>query len=163
MFALGAQATDYDFGAHDFAEGSFLVGGGLVPFVGGFFDSYSFELASEVKLTSTVVALNQAPILTISGGSYHVHGAGTDGIFATGDDFVVPATAYSFDGTTGSTSHELILGAGKYAYVVEGTTSGVGGYYSLFSSVSAVPEPEILSLMLAGIGVIGFMAHRRRL
>jgi hypothetical protein len=162
LAAFGAQATDYDFGIHDFAEASFLLGGGVVPGAGAFMDSYAFELGAPVTLTSTVVALNQAPILTISGGTYHVLGAGTDGIFATGDDFVVPATAYSFDGTTGSTSNALILGAGKYAYIVEGTTTGLAGYYTLFSSVSAVPEPESLSLLLAGIGLIGFVASRRR-
>jgi PEP-CTERM motif len=38
-------------------------------------------------------------------------------------------------------------------------TPGVGNE---ISSVSAVPEPSTYALMLAGLGVIGFIARRRR-
>ena len=33
----------------------------------------------------------------------------------------------------------------------------------LDSSVTAVPEPETYALMLAGLGIIGFVARRRRI
>jgi hypothetical protein len=51
----------------------------------------------------------------------------------------------------------------SYYYTVTGTANGaVGGAYSFIASAAPVPEPETYALMLAGIGVVGFMAARRR-
>lgn len=36
------------------------------------------------------------------------------------------------------------------------------GSYTLSSSVSPVPEPSTLALMMAGFGLVGFMSNRRR-
>lgn len=36
------------------------------------------------------------------------------------------------------------------------------GSYSLSTSVSPVPEPSTLALMMAGFGLVGFMSNRRR-
>lgn len=164
LVALGAipsaQAALYDFGPHAFAEFSFAVGGGYAP-AGTFQDFFTFTLDAPVTLTSTVVALNQAGVFGLTGGSYYVYAAGGNGLFGDGDDFVVPATTHSFDGTTGSTPHIAVLGAGVYSYVVEGTATDFGAYYSMVSSVSAVPEAETYSLLLAGLGLLALRGRRR--
>lgn len=161
--AFGVQAAAYDFGAHDaIAEASFIIpGAGFVGGVAAFADTYSFSLDQSYNVTSTVVSLNQAGTIGIVGGEYFILAAGPDNIFSTDDDFQVPQSAFSYDGATGSTPHSVVLDVGNYAYVVTGNTTDFGGYYSLISTVSAVPEPETMGLMLAGAGLLGFLSRRR--
>jgi hypothetical protein len=47
-----------------------------------------------------------------------------------------------------------------YRWVVEGTTSGLGGG-AYAATVSAVPEAGTLAMMLAGLGLVGWVARRR--
>jgi hypothetical protein len=52
--------------------------------------------------------------------------------------------------------------AGAYTLTLIGTNSAAIGTYTGNIAVSAVPEAETYALMLAGLGVIGFLALRRR-
>lgn len=57
------------------------------------------------------------------------------------------------------------LGAGQYHLDISGTfgRSAMGGQYSIaLNAVPAVPEPQTYALMLAGLGVVAFVARRRR-
>lgn len=54
------------------------------------------------------------------------------------------------------------LDPGTYYLTVSGTATGSsGGAFSGMINVSPVPEPETYALMLAGLGVLGFLARRR--
>lgn len=50
-----------------------------------------------------------------------------------------------------------------YYFLVSGNVLGSGAAsYSGNLSVAAVPEPETYAMLLAGVGVLGFLARRRR-
>lgn len=56
------------------------------------------------------------------------------------------------------------LAAGKVVVDWLGTGTGPHDFRAVFNvgTAPAVPEPETYALMLAGLGVVGFMARRRR-
>lgn len=158
-----AQAGVFSFGEHDATELSLFAGAGAI--MGGgisFADYLTFALSSAATLTSTLVSLNQAPALGITGGQYAVLGAGVDNDFTTMGDNVLMSPVFNYDGTTGQTPNVVVLQPGIYAYGIGGTTVGAGGLYALVSTVSAVPEPETYSLLLAGAALLAFVARRRQ-
>jgi hypothetical protein len=150
LFATGAYATTTDWGSHDPLE----VAAAITP-VGPFDDLYLFTLGSGNNTFSTTVANNLTNILGIAGGQvalYETVGA-VDTLIGN----------YAFDGTTGNLSYAFgTLQGGSYHYEVMGTGTGSqGGFYSLTSTISMVPEPAGLVLLLAGLGAIGFVTRRR--
>lgn len=51
---------------------------------------------------------------------------------------------------------------GSYGLVISGTTATYAATYTIDLSVSAVPEPASMALMLAGLGLVGFVGSRRK-
>ncbi|MDI1298128.1 FxDxF family PEP-CTERM protein [Methylotenera sp.] len=57
---------------------------------------------------------------------------------------------------------EGTLGSGMYSLHIAGTATGPKASYAGTLSVSPVPEPETYGMMLAGLGLMGFVARRRK-
>lgn len=75
----------------------------------------------------------------------------------TGTPVVNPPVVVSvLSGFTG------VLIPGAYSLRISGTTAAGGASYGGNVVLTPVPEPETYALMLAGLGVIGFVAARRR-
>lgn len=54
------------------------------------------------------------------------------------------------------------LGAGQLTLTISGIVTEAGGSYGGNLNVLAVPEPETYAMMLGGLGLLGFMARRRK-
>lgn len=157
--AAGAQANTVDWNNHDVLE----IG---VNFVSGVFtDYFLFDIAPDaLNVTSTAVAnnLGNGFILNIDDGLYSVWSAGADLGIGGGDDVKLTAD-FSFDGQSGNGYHSVALNPGSYYYMVSGNGNGsLGGSYMLTSTIAPVPEPESAAMLLAGLGMLGFLARRRR-
>ena len=124
--------------------------------------------------------------LTINGaetfsGSFNLGGGGfSDTTFGTGTAVTVnqngvnPGTGIGWHGghtTVTGVGFHLLQGVNtfSFAYSAPGVNNGKGqgladeGWGIASASVSAVPEPETYAMLLAGLGVIGAVARRRRL
>lgn len=56
------------------------------------------------------------------------------------------------------------LTAGDYSLVVSGTAMGsLGGRYTYAANALMIPEAETYAMLLAGLGLVGFIARRRRM
>ena len=117
---------------------------GKVSKSGSFLDTYTFTLGGESVVDATFLSRN------INFGSYSLFdGTGMTSLYSS-----------SFGGQA-SFSNSWTLDVGVYSFAIGGM-AGSAGSYSLVASTTPVPEPETYAMLLAGLGIIGFVARRRR-
>lgn len=152
LTALSSHAAITDWAVHD---DPLEIGANFAMTAGSFFDTYSFSLSGNYNVTSGAVTT----FGNIVGAAYNLYSFGADGVMGTADD--VGLGAWTF-GSTPAT-HTVALGSGQYFYTVTGGNFGPAAY-SLSSTIVAapVPEPETYAMLAAGLGIIGFVASRRR-
>lgn len=139
----------------------FEIANRTVLAAGSFEDFYSFSLTALANIFSTAVSINNSDGSVLPEGSVSLlHDLGPAGI----DSLDAVVGNYAFSGLTGNIQHAFLSqGPGNYYYRVSGAAVGLNGdSYSLTSALAPVPEPQTYALMLAGLGVIGFLARRRR-
>jgi hypothetical protein len=128
-------------------------------------DVYSFDIGSlsaETVATAVKVSLSfggsSTPIFNIN--NFAITLKDTDGIQYAFDNSFNALGELELSATLAPSA----LGApGFYQFLVTGTTSGTaGGIYAGALSAQPVPEAETYGMMLAGLGLVGFMVSRRR-
>ena len=133
--SLPAFALTTDLGVIDGETNGF--GNFFASGAGFFSDTFTFTLTSDQTISG------------MTGWS----GIGSFGLAVLDSNLMVVDT----DSTPESFS--WMLSAGTYALNFVGFNAGAGSFYG--GQVTAVPEPETYALMLAGLGMVGFMAARR--
>lgn len=55
-----------------------------------------------------------------------------------------------------------LAGSSGFRIALESTITGASGGAESFSAISAVPEPETYAMLLSGLGLLGFVARRKK-
>jgi len=91
--------------------------------------------------------------------------ANASGVSFSSADLYSGATLLA-SGPLGNITSTPTLAPGAYDLRVSGTLTATSGFYSgsvNFNSTTApIPEPETYAMMLAGLGLMGFVARRRK-
>jgi len=142
-------------------------GGPTPPFSGvyGYFDDYIFTV-SGATANSISTTIDLGTMLQITNFQERLYDYSTNPGITTG-----PAIGGSIDawtspiGTSGSVAvlNATTLAPGTYVLQMRGTVTGTfGGSYAGTLNLVPVPLPAALPMMLAGLGLLGGVARRRR-
>ena len=148
----------HDLGADPTSENVYVV----THDTGSFSDVFTFSVTNPRDTVTSAVSLEQ-PNLDGSGFDYFIEG-GSFGLYSDADGDGMGGTLISqttFGGDSTSLSADGIA-AGSYYWAVAGNASGdLGGIYNFTTNTAPIPEPETYALMLAGLGLLGFVGKRR--
>jgi len=121
-----------------------------------FDDDYTFQLGSYLNIDGLLENWLSADTTTIRSDNMTV------------DFFIDQGGSWNLLGhwdvaAGGHVDYNANLNAGSYLVTVAGDVTGTdGSTYVVNGTVAAVPEPSTYALMLGGLGLVGFMAARRR-
>ncbi len=114
---------------------------------GSFGDFFHFTLEDDLIVNQVMDTLGSFSFL-----GYDLYDSAGTALFGS--------AAVGFDGKL--RIENLFLAAGDYTSYVTGVLDSSFGGYAFTTSVSPVPEAGTLAMLLGGLGLVGFMARRRK-
>lgn len=153
----------YDLGTNPTDENAYSV----THDVGSFLDIFTFDL-SGAPIFDTISSAVSLLLPAVGGGdpsSYEIdngtlslwHDPEGDGL--GGADVQLGSVAY---GDSNGILEVNGVAEGAYYWAVAGDAVGTqGGVYLYSANTVPIPEPETYAMMLAGLGMLGFMGKRR--
>ena len=127
---------------------------------GAFSDVWTFNLGTASAVAASITNV-EVSFASLTGGGITGFSAWLNGVLLVG-----PTSSVTTGGVTVKTqvlAGGSVLPAGFYELKVEGTgITGATASYGGSIVAMPVPEPETYALMLAGLGVVGFVARRRK-
>ncbi|HEV7815432.1 MAG TPA: FxDxF family PEP-CTERM protein, partial [Janthinobacterium sp.] len=165
IFAQAAQAATPTFTSTSDEAGGFSAHFGdnfiSTDLNHSFSDVFSFTLPTSFD-TATSLTSNFLPTKDLN----------ISGFYLTQIDPTTQATLATYQGVDGTASGSKMdlwslsaygLSSGTYTLTVTGTVVGTqGGSYGGDIVVAAVPEPETYAMLMAGLGLVGCVARRRK-
>ncbi|HQT71379.1 MAG TPA: FxDxF family PEP-CTERM protein [Thiobacillus sp.] len=121
-----------------------------------FTDDYNFSVVGAPTAAGTGVTVN----LDLGSLGFHISNLKLD-LFDSSSTWL--AGDLVTDANDTSVSVSSVLSAGNYSFKVRGFADGELTNQGIYTfSAAAVPEAETYAMMLAGLGLVGFMISRRR-
>ena len=133
-----------------------------------FYDAYYFTIPNG-SANSVTSSINLDSILGLSNLRARLYAGNTnDTTFALPSIIENWGTTVNFSPSVGITTvvlDPISLLAGSYTLQVKGTVAGLSGgsYAGVLNIANPVPEAQSYAMLLAGLGVIGFISRRRRI
>ncbi len=127
------------------------------PIVTGIFtDRYDFTVAGSPNVAATAVTIN----LSLGSVSYHITGLTLD-LFSSSNSMLAADTVTGPSDISVNLNQTLL--PGNYYFTVGGTADGSGTNQGIYTfSAAAVPEVDTYAMVLAGLGLVGFIVNRRK-
>ncbi len=121
-----------------------------------FADQFTFSVSSQPATLNAIVA-------SISGSAATGLDISNLGLYTSGGTLVTSGTLGSSGAMDIWTLNGGTLAVGNYYLQVSGSmVSNTGGSFGGSVMLQPVPEPETYGMMLAGLGVVGLLARRRK-